>query len=100
MIIIPSVFSCGCFSRVLLPLFSLRYIRKCFQKEERLTVIKNIRAPYDEVGTLEAAWHPLVLDVEGRAIDPEVDDNCDVELPDIDSPKVCRICWLLEHRPR
>lgn len=84
-------FTCCIFTTV----FGFRYEMFC-KKEERLTVIKNIRAPYDEVGTLEAAWYPLALDAEGRTVDPEVNDNCDVELPDIDTPKVCRMwCNLL-----
>lgn len=58
------------------------------QKEERLTVIKNVRAPYDEVGTLEAAWYPLALGAEGKTVDPEADDSGDIELPEIDSPQV------------
>ncbi|CAM9456632.1 unnamed protein product, partial [Sphacelaria rigidula] len=57
------------------------------QKEERLTVIKNVRAPYDEVGTLEAAWYPLALGAEGKTVDPEADDSGDIELPEIDSPQ-------------
>lgn len=58
------------------------------QDEERFTVIKNVRAPYGEVGKLETAWSPLILDADGRPVDPDGGD-CDAELPDIDSPKVC-----------
>ncbi|CAB1121283.1 unnamed protein product [Ectocarpus sp. CCAP 1310/34] len=57
------------------------------EDEERFSVIKNVRAPYGEVGMLESSWHPLVLDADGRAVDPEADDGCDVDLPEIDSPK-------------
>lgn len=39
------------------------------------------------MGKLESAWYPLVVDAEGRAVDPE-NESCNVELPDIDSPKV------------
>lgn len=58
------------------------------QDEERFSVIKNVRAPYGEVGKLESSWYPLVLDAEGRAVDPEADEGCDVDLPEIESPKV------------
>lgn len=65
-------------------------------------MIKNVRAPYGEVGKLESAWYPLVLDAEGRTVDPE-NDSCNVELPDIDSPKVLnrlgcfppRLLWIV-----
>eukprot|EP00903_Cladosiphon_okamuranus_P005356 g5351.t1 len=57
------------------------------EDEERFSVIKNVRAPYGEVGKLESSWYPLVLDAEGRAVDPEADEGCDVDLPEIESPK-------------
>ncbi|CBJ27270.1 conserved unknown protein [Ectocarpus siliculosus] len=57
------------------------------EDEERFSVIKNVRAPYGEVGKLESSWYPLVLDADGRTVDPEADDGCDVDLPEIDSPK-------------
>ena len=51
-------------------------------------MIKNVRAPYGEVGKLESSWYPLVLDTNGRAVDPETDEGCGVDLPEIESPKV------------
>lgn len=53
-------------------------------------MIKNVRAPYGEVGKLESSWTPLVLDAEGRAVDPEADEGCDVDLPEIESPQVLK----------
>ncbi|CAM9275513.1 unnamed protein product [Scytosiphon promiscuus] len=57
------------------------------EDEERFSVIKNVRAPYAEVGKLESSWYPLALDSDGRAVDPETDEGCDIDLPDIESPK-------------
>lgn len=51
-------------------------------------MIKNVSAPYGEVGKLESSWFPLVLGADGRAVDPEADEGCDIDLPDIESPKV------------
>lgn len=51
-------------------------------------MIKNVRAPYGEVGKLESAWYPLVLDADGRAVDPDGDENRGIDLPEIDSPQV------------
>lgn len=59
-------------------------------------MIKNVRAPYGEVGKLESSWHPLVLDAEGRAMDPEADEGCDVDLPEIESPKVLQDILLVD----
>lgn len=58
------------------------------QDEEGLSVVKNVRAPYGEVGKLESSWHPLVLDADGRTLDPEEDEDCAIELPEIDTPMV------------
>lgn len=53
-------------------------------------MIKNVRAPYGEVGKLESSWHPLVLDADGRTLDPEEDEDCAIDLPEIDTPTVLR----------
>ena len=58
-------------------------------------MIKNVRAPYGEVGKLESSWYPLVLDQNGRAVDPETDENCGIDLPEIESPKVCKLVRCL-----
>lgn len=69
------------------------------QDEERFTVIKNVRAPYSEVGKLESVWTPLVRGADGRTVDPMEDESCGADLPEIDTPKVrCNLLRSLSRK--
>lgn len=53
-------------------------------------MIKDVRAPFGEVGRLESAWHPLVIGAEGKPVEPDIWEDDELGLPEIDSPEVGR----------